>query len=134
MHLLTPKQKTFLIDFAKYIVVGGTAFAFDFGGYFLLTRYFDLYYLTAAVISFIIGLNVNYFLAKYVFFTQSKIKDVKKEYLSVAIISISSLGIKIVMLWLLTDLLGIYDLVSKLITTFFLLFYNFIIRKIFIFD
>jgi putative flippase GtrA len=131
---LSTAHKDFIIGFLKYLIVGGLAFVCDFGGYFILTRYFDVYYLLAAVISFIIGLNVNYALAKYIFFKQSKIKDTKKEYLSVALISVSSLFIKIILLWILTDFIGMYDLLSKIITTFFLLFYNFIIRKIFIFD
>lgn len=132
--MVTEEQKLFIIGFLKYLIVGGLAFFCDFGGYYLLTRYTHVHYLLAAIISFIVGLNVNYLLAKYIFFTHSKIKDVKKEYLSVVSISISSLVLKILFLWFLTDLLGMYDLLSKIVTTFFLLFYNFIIRKIFIFD
>lgn len=127
-------HKRLIYQFLKYVFVGGMAFLFDFGTLYILTEYFGIYYLTSSVIAFIIGLNVNYFLAKFLVFKASKIKDIKKEYLYIVGISLSALFLNQILLFLLTEKIGIYYLLSKIIITIILLFYNFIIRKVFIFE
>ncbi len=132
--MINRKYKNLIYQFLKYVFVGGMAFLFDFGTLYILTEYFGIYYLTSSVIAFIIGLNVNYFLAKFLVFKASKIKDIKKEYLYIVGISLSALFLNQILLFLLTEKIGIYYLLSKIIITIILLFYNFIIRKVFIFE
>lgn len=131
---LTQKQDLFVKQFLKYIIVGGLAFIFDFLTLYLLTEYLHFHYLFSSACAFIVGLNVNYVLAKYFVFKESKIKNVKKEYLAIVAISLSGLFLNQVCIWFSTDILGIYYLYSKLITAGIVLIYNFGIRKIFIFD
>lgn len=132
--MINRKYKNLIYQFLKYVFVGGMAFLFDFGTLYILTEYFGIYYLTSSVVAFIIGLNVNYFLAKFLVFKASKIKDIKKEYLYIVGISLSALFLNQILLFLLTEKIGIYYLLSKIIITIILLFYNFIIRKVFIFE
>lgn len=134
MRTLNKQFFSVIIQFVKYIFVGGIAFLFDFGTLYILTEYGGLHYLASAVVAFIIGLNVNYFLAKFLVFKDSKITNIKKEYFYVVCISLSALLLNQVLLFIFTDKLGIYYLNSKIITTIILLFYNFIIRKVFIFS
>lgn len=134
MRTLNKQVFSVIIQFVKYIFVGGIAFLFDFGTLYILTEYGGLHYLASAVVAFIIGLNVNYFLAKFLVFKDSKITNIKKEYFYVVCISLSALLLNQVLLFIFTDKLGIYYLNSKIITTIILLFYNFIIRKVFIFS
>jgi putative flippase GtrA len=129
---MSSSKKT-IIQFVQYLFVGGTAFIFDFGSFYILTSVWGVYYLYSATISFVIGLNVNYFLGK-LFFKSSKIANVKKEYMTVAAISVSALLLKLSMLFMLTDWIGINVFISKLVTVIFLMFYNFIGRKIFVFE
>ena len=131
---ISAKHRNSLVQFVKYLFVGGAAFLFDFGTLYTLTEYVHFHYLVSSVFAFIIGLNVNYFLAKFLVFKESKIKNIKKEYLLVVVISLSALVINQFSLFVLTEKIGMYYLLSKIITTVFLLFYNFIIRKVFIFD
>lgn len=123
-----------LLQFIKYLFVGGAAFVFDFGTLYILTEYAGIHYLVSAVVAFIIGLNVNYFLAKFLVFKDSKIKDIKKEYFFIVIISLSALFLNQLFLFILTEKIGLYYLYSKIITTAILLVYNFIIRKVYIFE
>ena len=134
MKILHKQHLSVVIQFIKYIFVGGVAFLFDFGTLYVLTEYGGLHYLLSAIVAFIIGLNVNYFLAKFLVFKDSKIQDIRKEYIYVVCISLSALLLNQVLLFIFTDKLGIYYLNSKIITTIILLFYNFIIRKVFIFS
>jgi putative flippase GtrA len=131
---LFKKYEKIITQFLKYIIVGGTAFVFDFFSLFTLTEFFGIHYLTSATIAFIIGLNVNYILAKYFVFTDSKIKNIRAEYFFVVCISLSGLILNIGLLWLLTEKFLIYYLISKLIATIITLFYNFWIRKVFVFN
>lgn len=131
---ISAKHRNSLIQFVKYLFVGGVAFLFDFGTLYTLTEYAHFHYLVSSVFAFIIGLNVNYFLAKFLVFKESKIKNIKKEYVLIVLISLSALVINQFSLFILTEKIGMYYLLSKIITTVFLLFYNFIIRKVFIFD
>lgn len=121
------------LQFSKYFIVGGVAFIFDFSVLFVLTEYYAVSYLTSAAVGFIVGLNVNYFLAKYFVFKESKIKNQKKEYMLVAAVSFFGLALNQGLIWGLTELLGVYYLFSKIISTVIIFVYNFIVRKIYIF-
>lgn len=120
-------------QFAKYLIVGGIAFIFDFSTLFFLTDYFLVSYLTSAAVAFIVGLNVNYFLAKLFVFKDSKIKNTKKEYVYVALISFTGLLLNQFIIWTFTEIVGTHYLVSKLISTALILVYNFTLRKMYIF-
>lgn len=127
------KYMPLALQFAKYLVVGGVAFIFDFGTLFILTEYVGFSYLTSAAVAFIIGLNVNYILAKYFVFTSSKITNPAKEYAFVAFVSFTGLLLNQLFIWGFTEHLGMYYLISKLFSTAIILVYNFALRKIFIF-
>lgn len=120
-------------QFFKYLIVGGTAFVFDFTALFLLTEYAHLPYLTSAAIAFIVGLNVNYVLAKYFVFTGSKITNLKAEYTLVVFVSLTGLALNQGLIWFFTEKVGVFYLYSKMISTCIILVYNFWIRKKFIF-
>lgn len=132
MNLL--KHKELGIQFLKYIVVGGLAFIVDFLTLYILTEYQHFHYMLSAGIAFIIGLNVNYILAKFFVFKDTKIVNPKKEYLAIVIISISGLILNQLLLFVITEFLGVYYLYSKLIAATLILIYNFAIRKIFVFN
>lgn len=130
----TLKNAKSIIQFQKYLVVGGVAFLFDFGTLYLLTEKVGISYLMSAAIAFIVGLNINYVLAKFFVFKDSKIKNIEKEYMFVAVISLTGLFLNQLFIWGLTELFGIYYLVSKIISTAIILVYNFLGRKRYIFE
>lgn len=131
-HFLTRNGALFG-QFGKYLIVGGIAFVFDFSTLFLLTELASIPYLTSAALAFVVGLNVNYFLAKLFVFKNSKIGNRKQEYMFVFIISVSGLFLNQVIIWTCTEFIGIHYLISKLFSTAIILVYNFSLRKIFIF-
>ena len=73
--MVTMDQKKFIEQFLNYLIVGGVAFVFDFLTLYVLTEYVHVQYLISAACAFIVGLNVNYILAKYLVFKTSKIKN-----------------------------------------------------------
>lgn len=115
----------------RFGIVGGLAFLIDSGVLFVLTEYLHVYYLTSSVISFIISLIFNYILSILWVFDVKK-KQTIKEILLFVILSVIGLGINQVVMYLGVDILHVYYMICKVISTFIVMVYNFITRKIFI--
>lgn len=133
--LLVIKGKTndSIIQLIRYTLVGGLAFSIDFGTLFFLTEYIDINYLISAGIAFLLGLLINYSISvRWVFHSRSMENRIL-EFLLFSVIGLVGLGLNELFLWILTDLLMIYYLFSKLITTFIVYFWNFFARKLLLF-
>lgn len=131
--LLKRTQNTYL-QFFRYGFVASVSLAVDFGGMVLLTEYCHLHYLIAACISFIGGLLTNYWLSRLWVFHSSRLEDRKKEFIIFAMIGIIGLGLTELLLWLLTDVAGLYYVLSKAIATILVYFWNFGARKKILFN
>lgn len=122
-----------LIQLFRYCFVGGFAFIVDAGGLFVLTEYAGIYYLLSATISFILGLVVNYLLSTAWIFKKSKLSNRWTEFLIYSVIGVVGLGLNTLFLWLFTDCLHIYYMLSKIITAAVVMLWNFFARKIILF-
>lgn len=122
-----------LIQLFRYCFVGGFAFIVDAGGLFVLTEYAGIYYLLSATISFILGLVVNYLLSTAWIFKKSKLSNLWTEFLIYSVIGVVGLGLNTLFLWLFTDCLHIYYMLSKIITAALVMLWNFFARKIILF-
>ena len=132
--LFTGSTNNTLLQLFRYTFVGGFAFLVDFGTLFALTEYLHIHYLVSAGISFVLGLIVNYFMSVKWVFNNSGMKNKFVEFMFFALIGLVGLGLNELFLWVLTDLLLIYYLLSKIITTFIVYFWNFFARKIMLFN
>ena len=130
------KEKTnnTLLQLFRYTFVGGFAFIVDFGTLFLLTTYFHVHYLISAGIAFIFGLVLNYFLSVKWVFNSRAIANRVSEFLLFALIGLVGLGFNELFLYLFTSIFGIYYLLSKIITSFIVYFWNFFARKVMLFN
>lgn len=115
----------------RFGIVGGLAFLIDSGVLFVLTEYLNVYYLVSSVISFIVSLIFNYILSILWVFDVKKKQTIKEISLFV-ILSVIGLGINQVVMYVGADILNIYYMICKIISTFIVMVYNFITRKIFI--
>lgn len=122
-----------LIQLFRYCFVGGFAFIVDAGGLFVLTEYAGIYYLLSATISFILGLVVNYLLSTAWIFKKSKLSNRWTEFLIYSVIGVVGLALNTLFLWLFTDCLHIYYMLSKIITAALVMLWNFFARKIILF-
>jgi putative flippase GtrA len=127
------KTDNTLLQLFRYTFVGGFAFLIDFGTLFTLTEYFKIHYMVSAGIAFILGLTINYsFSVKWVFKSRVMVNRLL-EFILFAIIGFVGLFLNELFLWILTDILAIYYLLSKIITTIIVYFWNFFARKILLF-
>lgn len=120
-------------QFLRYAMVGAIAFAFDFGILYILTRFFGIPYIISATISFTVGLIVNYYLSlKFVFFERTY-SNKTVEFTIFAVIGIIGLVLNDIFLWLITEKIGLFYLLSKIITTAIVFIWNFLARKFILF-
>ncbi len=127
------KTNNTLLQLIRYTFVGGLAFLVDFGTLFLLTEYFDIHYLVSAGIAFLFGLILNYFLSVKWVFNSRAMENRFLEFLLFMFIGLVGLVLNELFIWILTDIILIYYLYSKIITTFLVYFWNFFARKLILF-
>lgn len=124
---ITKSSNTF-IQFFRYIFVGGVSFLADGGSLFLITT-IGVNYLISVIFAFVIGLAVNYGLSKLLVFENSSVNG-KIEFLVYGIIGVIGLGFTEIIMYVLTEIAGLYFMVSKVIATIIVLVWNFVARKI----
>jgi len=125
------KNNKLVLQILRFGVVGGLAFLIDSSLLFILTEYLHVYVLISSVISFIVSLIFNYLLSIFWVFDVKK-KQTWKEILLFAILSTIGLGINQVVMYLGVEVFHIYYMICKVLSTFIVMVYNFITRKIFI--
>ena len=132
--LFIEETDNWFIQLFRYLFVGGLAFVVDYGLLVFLTEVLGLHYLISATISFIAGLIVNYFLSTSWIFRKSKLENKWLEFLIFSIIGVIGLGLNNLLLYLLTDKVHIHYMISKLLTTVVVMLWNFISRRIILFN
>jgi putative flippase GtrA len=116
----------------KYLLVGGICTILDFTSLYLLTRYAGFHYLLSSIISFMSGTFLNYFLCTSWIFKIRIINDQYQEFFYYAAITGIGLVINTISIWLFTEFLGIYFMLSKIFAAFVTYWWNFGARKYFL--
>lgn len=132
--ILVHSTDSTLFQLIRYTFVGGLAFVVDFGLLYILTEYIHLHYLVSATVSFIAGLIVNYIISTSWVFNKKTIKNKRLEFFIFFLIGLAGLGFNNLFLWLFTDYFAIYYLISKILTTIIVYFWNFFARKYILFN
>lgn len=122
-----------LIQFVRYLFVGGAAFVVDFGSLYVLTEYVGIYYLTSAAIAFLLGLLANYLLSIFWVFSRRTLERRWLEFGIFALIGVVGLGLNELFIWFFTEHFQLYYMISKLIATALVLLWNFTARKFLLF-
>ncbi len=124
-----PTDDIFLQLF-RYVFVGGTAFVVDFGFLYFFSDICGIYYLISAVLSFIISVLVNYIMSTKWVFNQDNIDNRLVEFNLFILISTIGLVFTEILLYFFTDVIGLYYLISKIISAIIVLFWNFLARRV----
>lgn len=125
---IKPSNNLF-IQFIRYGFVGGLAAVVNVGMLFVFTEIFNIHYIISNVLAFILGLIVNYILSKKIVFVSNDISPMK-EFAFYSLIGVFGLMFDTAFLWLFTDICGIFYMLSKLLSTVIVLFWNFGARKL----
>lgn len=135
------KKMKLLMEFLRYCVVGGLAFLADFGTLVIaqelvLKQLVSGVYI-ATVFGFIVGLVVNYVLSLWFVFTQKKDKGKGRSvgaFLVFGIIGLLGLVWTELGMWIGIEFLNWNYMVVKVIVTGAVLVWNYLGRKILIFN
>ena len=122
------------VQLFRYGFVGGIAFVADYGTLYVLTEYVHLYHLISAGVAFVIGLLVNYVLSIHWVFDEHSSSSKMTEFTIFAVIGIIGLGLNELIIYTGTDVCGLHYMLSKLISTIIVFFWNFFARKYVLFD
>ena len=128
--LFIEKNDDGFIQFFRYIFVGGASFIADSALLHIITE-MGLHYLISGVISFIFGLTVNYLLSKLLVF-QNRTSGVErtKEIIVFSVVAVIGLGLTELLMWLFTEKLLWYYMISKAIAAIIVLFWNYYAKKL----
>ena len=119
-----------MIQFFRYVFVGGTAIVVDFFFLYFFSDICGIYYLVSAVFSFIISVLVNYVMSTRWVFNQDNIENKVVEFNLFMLISTIGLVFTEILLYFFTDICGIHYLISKIISAVIVLFWNFLARRV----
>lgn len=114
----------------RFGIVGGVAFVIDYSILYILIEFGGIDSLISAAIAFTISVIFNYIASiKWVFDVNKK--QTKKDVIIFFGLSIIGLGINELIIYIGNNI-NIHYMISKLASTFIVMIYNFITRKIFI--
>ncbi len=124
-------NRGFILQYAKFAVVGITSLIVDYGVLVFLTEniVFGLDYFQASAFSYTISIFVNYILSmKYVFSGREDMSRMKEASIFFVLSLIGLLLTQMVM-WFAVECLGAYYAMAKLLSTLMVTNYNYISRK-----
>jgi putative flippase GtrA len=133
-RVFTDKTRNGYIQLLRYGFVAVVSYAVNLGGLVALKQFGHINYLIAATISFIAGLLVNYSLSVIWVFHNSKLSNRTNEFMFFSLIGLVGLGLNDLILWILTGGLGLFYIFSNVIATIIVYFWNFGVRKRYIFE
>lgn len=119
------------MQFLRYFFVGGSAAVLDLLVFTVLITYAGMHYILAAFLAYMCGLAWNHFLC--VFWVFDSKHDRAKELLMVFLIALGGLLWTWVILYILIDVFGLDAVISKMISQILVLFWNFTMRKFYVF-
>ena len=115
----------------RFTLIGGIAFLIDSTILFILTDYVGVHYLISSMISYTVSVIFNYIMSILWVFDVNK-KQTRRDIVIFFILSLIGLGINQLIMYISVDLMNIYYMISKVISTALVMVYNFITRKKFV--
>jgi len=131
---LVEKTSNTYVQFFRYGFVAVASLAVDFSLLILFAEVFNMHYLIAASLSFIFGITTNYLLSTLWVFHSSKLENKRSELMAFIAIGLVGLLLTDLILWLCTHVFGVYYIASKCIAVLLVYFWNFGMRKYFLFN
>ena len=142
--ILLNSNSSVLIQFFRYVIVGGIAAVVDISLFYAGANVFHIYYIIANTLSFTVGTFVNYFMSrKWVFNKNSGVFT--KDFLLFTIIGVIGVMLSNFIMFILIDHRVLYSILSnlsdnyiklsaKIIAVWIVLFWSFIGRKMIVFE
>jgi putative flippase GtrA len=121
------------IQIIRYLAIGGTAAVVNLGIFFVFAKLLGLNYMIVGAVAFAIATLVNYELSvRHVF--ESGIRfEKKQEIFWIYVVSLVGMGIDLVTLYICISIFQVEMMMSKVVATGVVFFWNYYARKHFVF-
>lgn len=115
-------------QFVKFGLVGSSNMLIDISIYWLLTRMFDIYYMLAAVSSFVVAVTWSFYMNRRWTFRHNG-SDTSKQYVKFFVVNTIVMILNLSSLFVFVDIFGFYDLAVKLAAAVVFALINFSFNK-----
>lgn len=133
LHLnVTEKTEHLLVQIFRFGIVGVVATLIDFIFLYFFKELCQIQVVFANTLSFIISVIYNYWASLTFVFDVNPEKSKSKNFIIFVVCSVIGLLLNDLIVWVVTDKLNVYYLISKVIATVFVMVFNFITRKKFL--
>jgi putative flippase GtrA len=133
-ELLKTQTEHLSIQLFRYTIVGGVAYIVDFGSLFFFTEWMHFHYLVSAALAFLLGLITNYYMSVSWVFGRRTSKNKFYEFIVFSVIGVVGLLLNELFMWYFTEHVGFHYMVSKVAATIFIFAWNFVARKLTLFN
>ena len=126
---LTHKSDNQLLQLIRYLVSGGCSFCIDFGTLFILTEFVGIHYLISSILAFILAMTTNYLISILWVFNKRKMDNTLHEFGIFMSISVTGLALNTAFMWTFTEYINLHYLISKIVATALVFFWNFTAKR-----
>ena len=116
----------------RFGIVGAICFLIDYSILYICTDIFKIYYLISSIISFSISTIFNYILSIKFVFNIKEDRNKNKDFINFIVFSVIGLILNQIIMWIGVDVINIYYMITKVISTCIVICFNYITRKIFL--
>lgn len=121
-----------LVQIFKFGIVGVVSTLIDFVFLYLFKDVLHVHLVLANTLSFVISVVYNYWASLTFVFDVNKEKSKRRNFIIFVVCSFIGLLLNDLLVYVITDKLGVYYMISKVIATLFVMVFNFITRKKFL--
>lgn len=132
--LINGKTQNTWVQMFRTLVTGVAAFLLDMLVLWVLTEYVGLYYLVSGAVSALIAGLFSFALSSFWVFHKREKKNSLLRFVIFTAIGALGLGVNIAAMWLFTDIVGLYYMVSKVAAQIISFLFNFFLRKLYVFE
>lgn len=129
-----PYKKQVVLEFFRFAFVGLVGTIINITILYLFTERLKIYYLFSAIFSFIIAATINFIFNKIWTFNEKIFTKIIEKYAQFLTVSLIALLLNIIFLYILTEFVKIYYIISQVIAIGISLIINFIGNKIWTFQ
>lgn len=118
----------------RYFICGITAASANILSLYLFTDTFGIWYLYSSILAFFLSLIISFVLQKFVVFRDTGIDKIHRQFSKFFIVAVLGVITNTVLVFVCTDIIDIWYIISQIIAGFFVMIQNFILYKFFIFN
>ncbi|MFW5728945.1 MAG: GtrA family protein, partial [Spirochaetota bacterium] len=113
----------------RYFGSSGVAFVIDMSLLYAITEWLGVHYLVSNIIASVTAMVSNYLLSVWWVFSKRRVGNRAAEFSIFMLTGVAGLGLNQLLLWLFTDVVGLYYMISKFIAAVIGYLSKFFVRR-----